>query len=327
MKKAIAFLVAGCMVLSLAACSGKDDTEVKTLFNGKAEIVDTSTQAEIVEGNTVKIPTMYYEDFGCDPITHGEDAALSIGGWHKSDVDLNLDKAAIVVAHAAYVGEPENAPNQFSVNEYSLRSYRIAEENFSGLLDSARAAGIKIYHVPFGSGYYEDMAGYIETKAMEIPEDMAGAVTVDSDDSLMTMWGDWDRLSGNGPNVSWSGISEERKANLNFLPEAMPVGNEPIVQTSNELAAVAKRDGVNHLIYIGFALDHCLLVSPGGMVDMARRGCFCSAVMDCVTALENRESVSSLHHTETALWRVNSLGGFVYESKDLINAFDLIKSK
>lgn len=326
-KRIIAVIMAGVMLFSVAACdASEDNTKVKTLFNGGVEVNDTSTNPEIVEGNTVKMPTMYYDSFTHDPITFGENAALACKGWQKSNVDLNLDKIAIVVAHAATFGQPEESPNQFAYGEYGLRSYRIAQENFPGLLDAAREAGIKIYHVPFGEGYYEDLPGFIETKALQAPVDMENAITADNDDSLNKLRGDWYKLSAMG-DITWNDLGAEREKNLNFLPEAFPVGNEPIVQTSNELAAVAKRDGVNHLLYIGFAVDHCLLTSPGGMNDMIRRGFFCSAIADCVTAVENRESVLSLHHTETALWRVDSLSGFVYESKDLINGFNLIKNK
>ena len=318
-RRILAALAAGAMLITLAACSGG---EVKTLFNG-AEINDTSTQAKIVDGKVVEVPTMYYQQFGADP-SLGDDAAKTYGGWQKSDVKLNLEKTAIVVMHAAYVGEPETAHDQFQYCEYVPRSYRLAQENFPAILEAARAAGIKVYHVPFGTGYFEDMPGYTETKALGAAPDPVSDIRVDGDDILTELYLFKDDHVTPGPGA-WAGIKEARAKYLNFLPEAMPQGNEPIAETSNELAAVAKRDGVNHLIYMGFAVDACLLSSPGGMINMQARGCMCSAIMDCVTAVENRESTPSKHHTDTALWRVATSFGFVYDSKDLISAFDLIK--
>lgn len=322
-KRAFALLAAGALLFSLSACTGDGGAEVKTLFNGGIEVEDSSTGARVREGNVLEVPTMYYKHFGADP-SLGDDAALTYGGWKKADVPLNADKTAIVVMHAAYLGEAEQAPEQFQYCEYVPRSYRLADENFAQVLDAARAAGIKIYHVPFGTGYYEDMPGYIETQALGAEEKYAPRDKAETDDVLSEMYAFKNDNVTPGPNA-WDGIRKARAEYLSFLPAAMPQGSEPIATSSNELAAVAKRDGINHLIYMGFAVDTCLLTDEGGMVNMQQRGFMCSAVKDCVTAVENRESTPSKHHTDTALWRVSLNFGFVYEGKDLADAFGLIK--
>ncbi len=329
-KKTVAFLKAATLLISLSACGeapakeekNKTGDGVETLFNGGAVVEDTSTGAKVREGSVLEVPTMYYQQYGADP-SLGDDAALTYGGWKKADLPLNAEKTAIVVMHAAYVGEAETAPEQFQYCEYVPRSYRIAEENFGTVLDAARAAGIKIYHVPFGTGYYEEMPGYTETQAIGAEPKYTPRDRAAKDDVLSELRNFKDNNVTPGPNA-WDGIIAARKKYLNFLPEAMPEGNEPICTTSNELAAVAIRDGINHLIYMGFAVDSCLLSDEGGMLGMTRHGFMCSAIKDCVTAVENRESTPSKHHTDTALWRVSDNYGLVYEGKDLADAFALL---
>jgi len=319
-KKIFALIIAVVMAFSLASCA--DDAGVKTLFNGGIEVEDNSTGAKIREGKVLEVPTMYYQHYGADP-SLGDDAALTYGGWKKADLPLNAEKTAIVVMHAAYVGEAENAPEQFQYCEYVPRSYRLAKENFPAVLDAARAAGVKVYHVTFGKGYYEEMPGYTETQALGAEEKYVPRDKAESDEILSELYSFKSDNVTPGPNA-WEGISKARAEYLDFLPEAMPEGNEPICTSSNELAAVAKRDGINHLVYMGFAVDACLLSDEGGMLGMQQRGFMCSAIKDCVTAVENRESTPSKHHTDTALWRVSVNFGFVYEGKDLADAFALL---
>lgn len=336
LKKILALGLVGMLLFMISACSEKvaesgtesvvennASAKVETLFNGGIKIDDNSTDPAILDGKVLEVPTMYYQHYGADP-SLGDDAALTYGGWKKSNLPLNAEKTAIVVMHAAYVGEAEEAPEQFQYCEYVPRSYRLAKENFSTVLDAARNAGIKVYHVTFGKGYYEDMPGYIETQALGAEEKYAPRDTVSADEVLNELYNFKSDNVTPGPNA-WEGIAKVREEYLDFLPEAMPVGNEAICTTSNELAAVAKRDGINNLIYMGFAVDACLLSDEGGMLAMQQRGFMCSAIKDCVTAVENRESTPSKHHTDTALWRVCINFGFVYEGKDLASAFGLIK--
>ena len=157
-KRALACFLAGMMLFALSAC-GETQTEekktvsgentvangvVKTLFNEGVTVEDNSTAATVREGNIIEVPTMYYQQFGADP-SLGDDAALTYGGWKKTNLPINADKTAIVVMHAAYVGEAETAPEQFQYCEYVPRSYRLAKENFPAVLDAARAAGIKLW--------------------------------------------------------------------------------------------------------------------------------------------------------------------------------------
>jgi hypothetical protein len=98
------------------------------------------------------------------------------------------------------------------------------------------------------------------------------------------------------------------------------VEDEGVAENSSQLLALCRDAGINHLIYAGFAINWCLLMSPGGMVDMERRGVMCSAFRQAVTAVENRESARQELAKQLALWRVSLGFGFVFDVEDFIAA-------
>ncbi len=114
-------------------------------------------------------------------------------------------------------------------------------------------------------------------------------------------------------------------AHLDFAPEAHPLANEPIAHDTHQLFALCKAHGINHLIYMGFAVDACLLTSPGGMMDMHRRGVLCSVIRDATTAVEMKETARHQLAKDLGLWRVSVQFGFVFDSGDLINALNAHK--
>jgi len=110
---------------------------------------------------------------------------------------------------------------------------------------------------------------------------------------------------------------------IDFLPEARPQGEEGIAEDAEQLFALCREAGVNHLIYAGFAINWCLLLSPGGMADMSKRGIMCSALRQAVTAVENRETARQELCKEIALWRVALAFGFVFDVDSFIFVFRL----
>jgi hypothetical protein len=108
--------------------------------------------------------------------------------------------------------------------------------------------------------------------------------------------------------------------NVRFPKEAEPKGDEGIAQNAHQLAALCKDAGVNHLIYAGFNVDWCLLMSEGGMIDMSRYGFICSVLREAVTAVENKETARRRLGYEVGLWRVSVGFGFVFDVEDFKRA-------
>jgi hypothetical protein len=109
-------------------------------------------------------------------------------------------------------------------------------------------------------------------------------------------------------------------AALDFMPQARPEGAEGVAKNTQQLAALCREAGVNHLIYAGFAINWCLLLSPGGMAEMSQRGVMCSALRQAVTAVENRETARNGLCKEIGLWRVALAFGFVFDVEDFVGA-------
>jgi hypothetical protein len=109
-------------------------------------------------------------------------------------------------------------------------------------------------------------------------------------------------------------------ARLDFPPQAAPRDDEGIAENSHQLFALCQHHGVNHLLYAGFALNWCLLMSPGGMLEMSQRGVMCSVFRQAVTAVENRETARRELCKELGLWRVALAFGFVFDVDDFVAA-------
>jgi hypothetical protein len=112
-------------------------------------------------------------------------------------------------------------------------------------------------------------------------------------------------------------------AKLDFAPQARPVGQEGIAENAEQLFALCIDAGINHLIYAGFAINWCLLMSPGGMLDMSRRGLMCSVLRQAVTAVENRETARLELGKQLALWRVSLAFGFVFDVDDFAGSISI----
>ncbi len=263
----------------------------------------------------VEIPTWYYEQFDAD--FNMEIPGEGYGGWKQEDLPLNLDKTAIVVMHAHYCGTRTEFPGWHRAVEYIPRSYTISKEVFPGILNAARNTGIKVYHVVAKGDFYKDYPGYKVAK--RLAQRSHPLEKMEHDDVIRSLT----KFKNNRAYPGAHNIQDIQKGyeNINFLNEARPLCDEGIAETSDQLFGLCKRDGINHLIYMGFAINWCLLTSPGGMVDMSRRGIMCSAIRQGVTAVENRETAREQLNKEEGLWRVALAFGFVYDVDDLIYTF------
>lgn len=266
--------------------------------------------------NTVRIPAGYYRQFDAD-LTHAVPAE-GFGGWQRAEIELDLAHAAVVVMHAWDTGSPEQYPGWYRVAEYMPRARKILHTVFPPLLDAVRRSGLRLYHVA-GAGankYYQQYPGYQRAVSLAGPESVLEQVEIDSSLENLHRFREEHVSVGrhNEPDVK-AGFQR-----LDFPPEAKPKGDESVAKDSTQLFALCKADGINHLIYAGFAINWCLLMSPGCMLDMSRHGIMCSVLRQAVTAVENKESARQELHKEEALWRVALVFGFVFDVDDFIGA-------
>jgi len=270
---------------------------------------------------SVSLPTSYYQQFDADP--KADVPAENFGGWKQGIVELSTKHTALVIMHAWDCGKPEEWPGWDRAVEYHPRAKTVAEEVFPDLFASVRSASILIFHVVGGGDYYRSEEGY--RKTLEIAGGSPELRQVRPDPA-------YDRLQNFRENNVF--VGEHNRADvdagqiqLKFMQVAKPQEEELIAEDSHQLASLCHHYGINHLVYTGFALNWCLLMSPGGMVDMKRHGILCSTIREAVTAVENAETAREEREKQQALWRISLNFGFVFGAEDFIAAMNLIPTK
>lgn len=260
----------------------------------------------------VRINAHYYQQFDAD---YSRDVpAESYGGWRQSEIELAPDRTALVVMHAWEAGTMEQWPGWRRCVEYHPRALKILADVFPPLLTAVRASPLPVFHVVGGRDYYSHLPGHVKTRELAGPSPRYEPVAKDPVLERLEEFRGQNVFVGahNRPDVDagWQ--------KLDFAPQARPVGDEAIAEDGHQLAALCRAHGINHLVYVGFAINWCLLMSPGGMVDMTRYGVMCSTIREAVTAVENRETAREEREKQQALWRTAINSGFVFGLDDFL---------
>lgn len=263
--------------------------------------------------SAIRLPADYYQQFDAD-LTR-DIPGEGYGGWKKAEIPLATDHTAVVVMHAWAAGTPAEFPGWYRAVEYIPRATRISREIFPPLLAAVRASPLKLFHVVGGGDYYKQCPGYRVAVELAGPEPSAPPGI--AGDPVLAELGKFRQQNVFVGPHNEADVQRGFKK-LDFTAEARPVGAEGVAENARQLFALCQHHQVNHLIYAGFAINWCLLLSPGGMADMHRQGVMCSAIREAVTAVENKETARQELCKQIALWRVAVAFGFVFGVDDLI---------
>lgn len=263
----------------------------------------------------MRIRAQYYQQFDANFAL--DVPAEGYGGWQSGEIDIAPEHTAVVVMHAWDCGTREQYAGWHRAVEYFPRAERICREVMPGLLAAVRRSRVKLFHVVGGGDYYRDLPGYRRAVALAgpAPEPMEQVETDDSLAGLREFRAEKVFVGRHNEADVCRGF-----ANVDFPPQVRPMSDEGVAENGHQLFALCRDAGVNHLIYTGFAINWCLLLSPGGMAEMSRHGIMCSAVRDAVTAVENRETARDELCKHIALWRVALAFGFVFDADELVRA-------
>ncbi len=261
----------------------------------------------------INIPAGYYQQFDADYAL--ETPGKGYGGWQRSEIKIDTDHTAFVVMHAWDTGSPEEYTGWYRAVEYFPRAEQICREVFPPLLQAIRSNGMKLFHVAGGGRYHENHPGYRAAVELAGPEpDPVESVERDPVYEELNRF----RVERVFPGAGNTADIKRGFDRIDSAPQARPEPDEGVAENGHQLAALCRAHGINHLIYMGFAINWCLLMSPGGMLDMRRYGVICSTIRQAVTAVENRETAATEAAKELALWRVALAFGFVFEVKDVM---------
>ena len=275
----------------------------------------------------IEVPTWYYGHFGAD---YSLDVpAEGFGGWQKTELPLCPAHTALCVMHAWDNPDQNLYPGIYSAVEYLPRAAEIYKERMPAILKAFRDAGIRVIHVESGE-YVHKYEAYKKTQELireQLDEcrkarqyAMAGPAHEPVFDALRKFRG-IKVHPGTENNKDIDGAQKVR----DIHPSVKPLPGEYMVRESDELQAVCALHDINHLIYVGFAINCCILMSPCGMIDMSRRGYLCSTVKEVTTAVENDFSAREELAKQLALWNTALFFGFVYEQADLEKALLNVK--
>jgi hypothetical protein len=269
----------------------------------------------------VKLKSWYYQQFDADFARDvpGE----GYGGWKHAELPLSPERTAVVVMHAWDCGTREEYPGWHRAVEYIGRSYEIVRNVFPSLLGAVRSSPLRLYHVVSSASYCRSYPGFKRTLALSGPPGPrpSHVATDPVADELRAFRRDYSFPGkGNIPDI------ERGSLRMGFPRGAEPQGDEGIAENGEQLYALCHADGINHLVYAGFAINWCLLMSPGGMLEMSRYGLLCSALRQAVTAVENRETARKELNKELGLWRVSVAFGMVYDVDDFVSALSVAKA-
>ena len=262
--------------------------------------------------NTIILTAHYYEQFDAD-YTRGVPAE-GYGGWKSTPIEISPEHTAIIMMHAWNTGTFEKYPGWFRYVEYMPRAHQICQIVFPKLLTAVRQSKLKLFHVVGGGNYYQDYPGYRKTVQLAGPAP-APPVQITPDPVLEKLH----QFKSDLGSHNAADIARGFKS-LDFAPEARPASEEGIAENAHQLLALCREHDINHLIYAGFAINWCLLLSPGGMADMSKHGIMCSALRQAVTAVENKETARTELNKQIALWRVALAFGFVFDVDDFVGA-------
>lgn len=264
----------------------------------------------------IKLPANYYQQFDKD--FNLEFPAEGFGGWKQALLSLDLATTAIVVMHAWDFGKPEQYPGWHRSVEYISRADAICADEFPFLLQVCRQKGMTIYHVVIpANSYYEKYPGYRRAVSLtESANSGSKIMQIEKNETLREL--ELFRRDYVFPGKHNLDEINQGIEQLDFPELVKPFGNEGVALDSEQLFALCRADGINHLIYSGFAVNGCLWLSPGGMIDMNRHGLLCSVIAQTVTAIENNETVRGEQAKAFALWYVSLLFGFVYNLDEFV---------
>ncbi|MBN2851279.1 MAG: hypothetical protein JXQ23_00925 [Clostridia bacterium] len=244
----------------------------------------------------IKVPTAYYSQFSADYSLRYP--AEGYGGWKKEKLDLNLSKTGFVVMHAWNPYSYDEYKGWYQAVEYLPRAKEILETTLPQLLETLRKHQLKIYHI-------------VDEKHIPFTK----LANPGKDDVIIS-------LEAFKSKYVFPG-EENEPACKNVIRNPMLVGeNESMLYNGEELHELCLKDGINHLIYSGFAINFCLQYSPGNMNEMCNRGFMCSCIKETVTAVENKESIIGEQNKQYGLWLTSIKNGFVYNLEELITALE-----
>lgn len=107
---------------------------------------------------------------------------------------------------------------------------------------------------------------------------------------------------------------------LGLSPAITVQDGEPVVATGAQLHTTLEDREIMHLLYLGFAINWCVLGKDYGVRAMKDRGYNTILLRDSTTGVEFPDTLETLQVTEIAVREVEQQHGFSASNKDFLSA-------
>jgi nicotinamidase-related amidase len=223
-------------------------------------------------------------------------------GYATLDWKIPISNAALVLVDVwqrHYIKDTE-ARGEMVINKYLVP-----------LMTACREAGLPLIHAP-SPPVAKLLPNWVRLENKIIPE-------TKNDD-----WPPAQFRNLSGPYQSYRRPKEPREEErqklppLKIHPKALPLSNEPVVATGEELHLYCRKQGILFLIYAGFNTNACILTRDYGTLQMKNRGYEVIIVRDCTTGMESKETQPTLSQTNGAILFLEMFGHYSISSRELI---------
>ena len=246
-------------------------------------------------------------------------------GPEERPFEFSPDDTAIISIDTWYVGH--DGPLSFAEHTYMgngsevvARIKDICDNRIAPLLAAARQVGIQVIHSEpsFIANRPEYRRFHIYPR-MEVskPEDddWPPATFRKQLQDEISRWS-W----GKGVN-QWPAVTRR----MDFPPSLKPVQGDIVITqdhaTVAKLQRLFKERKITNLLYVGFLTNCCIMLKPGGTIDMAeRKGYRVIVFRDCCQSSETEDTVSDFSFQRTFIKNFEICNSFTANSRDFIRA-------
>jgi nicotinamidase-related amidase len=198
------------------------------------------------------------------------------------------------------------------LKDAEARAEAIINEKFVPLLAGCRRAGLKIIHAPS------------PPQAKQHPN-WVGTAREPERPTPASDWPPPEFRGKSGAFTAYGRPAEPREPELSLLRsrlrvhrQVVPVGDEPVVATGDELHDVCRKAGILFLFFAGFNTNACILVRDYGTLAMSQRGYEVILLRDCTTGMESSQSLPTFAQTNGAILLLEMFGQYSITSDDLL---------
>jgi len=114
--------------------------------------------------------------------------------------------------------------------------------------------------------------------------------------------------------------NQHRAELRDFHPSVVPVGDEAVVLSGEELHRLCAQRGILQLFYVGFNTNACIIMRDYGTHAMMGRGYHVLLVRDCTTGMETHETKEQLMCTRGTIASLEQFGVYTVTSDELTDA-------